>query len=69
MLEELQNLPSIDNVIYIKNIQQTSNTTNTVINKNDLIKDLEEHIIESGFITKYPDSNKKIVSILQEIKG
>lgn len=68
-LEELQNLPSIDNVIYIKNIQQTSNTTNTVINKNDLIKDLEEHIIESGFITKYPDSNKKIVSILQEIKG
>lgn len=68
-LEELQTLPVVNNIIYIKHIQEVASTNQVVLSKSDPLKELETHIIKSDFITKYPNSTSKIKDIIQELKG
>lgn len=70
-LEELQNLPVLGNVIYVKSIQEEVQTVITQVKgtKSDPLKDIEKYIVQSEFIKKYPDSTVKIKDKIQELKG
>lgn len=68
-IEELESLPTEDNVIYNKVVQESLNTIITNNSNTDVIDTLLVHIKESDFMSKYPNTSTKIDNKIKELKG
>lgn len=66
-LNDLNNLPELSNVIYIKEVIDVSTVQIQTVKTNPL-DTIEEHILKTDIVKRYPNSTEKITDKIKEIK-